>query len=96
MATVHTTCWWGPDGIEVWADWNPVTSEIEAVGAVNPTNLVWQVEYVWKDRTDTYQLAAWMPPTTISIPPGQRKRLATGTGELCKSPDIDGFNVRIL
>ena len=87
--------WWGPDGATVWVVWNPETAEIEKVGGVNPSSVTWQINYIWKDRTDSYTLTAGMSETEISIPVGQRKFLRHD-GSLCRSPDIDGFNMEIV
>ena len=88
--------WWGPDGVTVWVEWNEVTNEIEAGIGVNPSALTWKVTYVWKDREDSFTMPPGMPETTVGIPPGQRKRLRSSDGSLCKSPDIDSFNVEVV
>lgn len=92
-ANYYIPTWTGPDGARTWVIWTPATNEIIRVGAANPSSQAWEIEYIWKDRTDTYTLTAGMAPLTIDIPIGQRKHLRFD-GSLCKSPDLDGFTVR--
>lgn len=87
--------WWGPEGAATWVEWNDSTNEIESVSGVNPSSVAWEISYIWKDRRDDYTMEAGMPETTINIPIGQRKRLRVD-GEFCKSPDLDGFTMRIV
>lgn len=92
--TRRVTTWWGPDGAATWVMWNKVTYEIEAVAGINPSDVAWEINYIWKDRTDQFTMVADMAETTISIPIGQRKMLPID-GEFCKSPDLDGFSVAL-
>lgn len=88
---MRVTTWWGPGGAATWVEWNETTYEVESVSGVNPSSQAWEINYIWKDRTDDFTMVAGMAETTIDIPIGQRKHLRFD-GSLCKSPDIVGFS----
>jgi hypothetical protein len=72
MALQRVTIWWGPNGEEVFVNWDDITQEVEQVGAVNPGPVTWEISYVWKSRQDDYTLNPSTPEFTVGIPPGQR------------------------
>jgi len=90
--------WVTNEGAATWVEWNPATLQVESVTVVNPTSTRYDIEYRWRNRTDTYTLQPNTPETTFNIPVGQRFTLPpdpqrTAWGNLRFGSDLYGFDI---
>lgn len=96
---MRVNVWICATGATTWVEWNPATNEVESVGVVNPSSITYEIEYRWRNRTDSYTLNAFTAETIFSIPPGQRFTLPppdpyiTAWGNARYGSDLYGFDI---